>query len=80
MKKTFETVVNSYRGITGNTTLNTVGDRKYGDYDFWVIRIVDDDDEEANHDSLAWKKVSKYIYNSINTTAAEGIIQTILTG
>jgi hypothetical protein len=27
LKKTFEKVANSYRGITGNTTLNTVGDK-----------------------------------------------------
>ncbi len=77
LKKTFERVANSYRGITGNTTLNNVGDRKYGDYDFWAIRASNNDDD-GNHDGLAWEKVSKYIYS--NTTTTEGIIQTIPTG
>ncbi len=38
LKKTFQKVANSYIGITGNTTLNSVGDRKYGNYDFWALR------------------------------------------
>jgi len=75
LKKTFENIANSYRGITGNTTLNNVGDRKYGDYDFWAIRASN---FEGNHNGFAWKKVSKYIYN--NSTSTEGTIQTISTG
>jgi len=31
-------VASSYTGITGNTTLNAVGDRAYANYDFWAIR------------------------------------------
>ncbi len=76
LKKTFENVANSYRGITGNTTLNSVGDRKYGDYDFWAIRASNNND--GNHNGLVWKKVSKYIYN--NSTSTEGTIRTIPTG
>jgi ABC-type branched-subunit amino acid transport system substrate-binding protein len=75
LKKTFENTANSYRGITGNTTLNSVGDRKYGDYDFWAIRAKNND---GNHNGLVWKKVSKYIYN--NSTSTEGTIRTIPTG
>ncbi|MDQ5869847.1 MAG: penicillin-binding protein activator [Thermoproteota archaeon] len=76
LKKTFERIAKSYKGITGNTTLNSVGDRKYGDYDFWAIRDSNNDGD-SNHETLAWKRVSKYIYN---TTAGEGVIQTIPTG
>ena len=34
---------NSYFGVTGNTTLNRVGDRAEGKYDYWkvVARAVD---------------------------------------
>jgi branched-chain amino acid transport system substrate-binding protein len=31
-------VASAYGGITGNTTLNEVGDRQYANYDFWTIR------------------------------------------
>ncbi|MGZ4920386.1 MAG: ABC transporter substrate-binding protein [Halobacteriota archaeon] len=31
-------VASSYDGITGNTTLNGIGDRAYANYDFWTIR------------------------------------------
>jgi branched-chain amino acid transport system substrate-binding protein len=30
-------IASSYSGITGNTTLNAVGDRAYASYDFWTI-------------------------------------------
>jgi ABC-type branched-subunit amino acid transport system substrate-binding protein len=33
-------VASSYNGITGNTTLNAVGDRAYANYDFWTIRSL----------------------------------------
>ena len=48
----------SYNGITGNTTLNQFGDRKYGDYDFWGVR-----NSESTHDSFIWKRVGKYVHN-----------------
>ena len=56
MKNTFVKIANSYKGITGNTTLNQVGDRKYGDYDFWAVR-----NSGSTHDSFIWKRVGKYI-------------------
>ena len=31
-------VASSYEGITGNTTLNAIGDRAYANYDFWTIK------------------------------------------
>jgi len=31
-------ISSSYTGITGNTTLNAVGDRAYANYDFWAIK------------------------------------------
>jgi ABC-type branched-subunit amino acid transport system substrate-binding protein len=30
-------VASSYEGVTGDTTLNAVGDRAYANYDFWTI-------------------------------------------
>ena len=76
LKNTFERIARSYKGITGNTTLSSVGDRKYGGYDFWAIRDSNNDAGD-NHETLTWKRVSKYIYN---TTAREGVIQTIPAG
>jgi hypothetical protein len=76
LKNTFERIAKSYRGVTGNSTLNSVGDRKYGEYDFWAIRNSNND-EGDNHETLTCKRVSKHIYN---TTAREGVIQTIPAG
>ena len=45
-------------GITGNTTLNQFGDRKYGDYDFWAVR-----NSGSTHDSFIWTRVGKYVPN-----------------
>jgi ABC-type branched-subunit amino acid transport system substrate-binding protein len=73
LKKTFQKVANSYIGITGNTTLNSVGDRKYGNYDFWAIRVNNNDDG-SNLGTFAWKRVSKYIYD---IKGKEGFIQKI---
>ena len=76
LKNTFERIAEWLKGITGNTTLSSVGDRKYGDYDFWAIRDSNNDAGD-NHETLTWKRVSKHIYN---TTAREGVIQTIPAG
>jgi branched-chain amino acid transport system substrate-binding protein len=73
LKKTFQKVANSYIGITGNTTLNSVGDRKYGNYDFWAIRVNNNDDG-SNLGTFAWKRISKYIYD---IKGKEGFIQKI---
>jgi branched-chain amino acid transport system substrate-binding protein len=56
LKNTIVKIADSYNGITGNTTLNQFGDRKYGDYDFWAVK-----NSKSTHDSLVWKRVGKYI-------------------
>src|SRR5215472_16904777 len=33
-------IANSYRGITGNTSLDEAGYRKYEDYDFWSSKLM----------------------------------------
>ena len=58
LKNTIVKIADSYKGITGNTSLNQFGDRKYGDYDFWAVR-----NNESNHDSFVWKRVGKYVPN-----------------
>ena len=64
LKRTFVRIADSYKGITGNTTLDNVGDRKYGDYDFWAIRINDGGGSgigsDADH-AFTWKRVGKYV-------------------
>jgi len=75
MEKNFEKEAKSYMGITGNTSLNNVGDRKYGHYDFWALRQSNNQNEGSNDGGgIAWKRVSKYVYN---TTAENGIVQAI---
>jgi branched-chain amino acid transport system substrate-binding protein len=37
LREAIPRVASSYIGITGNTTLNAVGDRAYANYDFWTI-------------------------------------------
>ena len=58
LKNTLVKIADSYNGITGNTTLNQFGDRKYGDYDFWTVQ-----DSEGTHDSFIWKNIGKYVPN-----------------
>jgi branched-chain amino acid transport system substrate-binding protein len=58
LKSTIVKIADSYNGITGNTTLNQFGDRKYGDYDFWAVR-----NSGSTHDSFIWKRIGKYIPN-----------------
>jgi branched-chain amino acid transport system substrate-binding protein len=66
LKRTFVRIADSYKGITGNTTLDKVGDRKYGDYDFWAIRVNDggrsgsDIGSDDDH-GFTWKRVGKYV-------------------
>lgn len=38
LKAAFVRQANGYNGITGSTRLNSAGDRKFGNYDFWAIR------------------------------------------
>ena len=58
LKNTIVKVAGSYNGITGNTTLNQFGDRKYGDYDFWAVRS-----SESTDDSFIWKRIGKHMAN-----------------
>jgi len=46
---------NSYHGITGNTTLNAMGDRLGAVYDFWAVRFENEDKVP-----FQWKKVGSY--------------------
>jgi ABC-type branched-subunit amino acid transport system substrate-binding protein len=39
----------SYLGVTGNTTLNNMGDRANGEYDFWKVKTNITDDKESFH-------------------------------
>ena len=59
-------IAGSYNGITGKTTLNQFGDRKYGDYDFWAVRSSENTD-----DSFIWKRIGKYMPNG---RSGEGFI------
>jgi len=54
LKNTLVHKANSYLGVTGNTTLNDAGDRKYGNYDFWAVA------EKEDHDGFYWERVGKY--------------------
>jgi branched-chain amino acid transport system substrate-binding protein len=56
LKNIIVKIAHSYQGITGNTTLNQFGDRKYGNYDFWAVRS-----SESTHDSFIWKRIGKYV-------------------
>ena len=58
LKNTIVKIAGSYNGITGKTTLNQFGDRKYGDYDFWAVR-----NSESTDDSYIWKRIGKYMPN-----------------
>lgn len=50
---------NSYQGITGNTSLNKMGDRERAEYDILAIRYVKDNDKAP----FVWQKVGSYIGN-----------------
>jgi len=54
LKNTLVDKTNSYLGVTGNITLNDAGDRKDGNYDFWVVA------EKEDHDGFYWESVGKY--------------------
>jgi branched-chain amino acid transport system substrate-binding protein len=70
LKSTIVKIADSYEGITGNTSLNQFGDRKYGDYDFWAVR-----NSASTRDSFIWKRVGKYVPN-IRTE--QGLINQII--
>ena len=43
---------------------------KYGDYDFWDVS-----NSESNHDTITWKRISKYISG---TRTEQGLIDQIM--
>jgi branched-chain amino acid transport system substrate-binding protein len=51
----------NFFGATGWGRLNANGDRAYGDYDFWALRIVDGEPD--------WVSVAKYESNVVTVTA-----------
>jgi branched-chain amino acid transport system substrate-binding protein len=57
LRSTFTKIANSYHGITGNTSLDQNGDRRYGDYDYWAV-IKD----KHNPGSYEWGTTGKFIY------------------
>jgi ABC-type branched-subunit amino acid transport system substrate-binding protein len=64
LRKTFLQIANTYTGITGNTSLDEAGYRKYGDYDFWAVKA---NDVTNNDHSFEWKKVGVF-KSDANTT------------
>jgi ABC-type branched-subunit amino acid transport system substrate-binding protein len=58
-------IANSYTGITGNTSLDEAWYRKYGDYDFWAVKV--NDGTNNDHSVFEWKKVGVF-RSDANTT------------
>ena len=58
-------IANSYTGITGNTSLDQTGYRKYGDYDFWAVKA--NDSTNNDHSVFEWKKIGVF-KSEANTT------------
>lgn len=52
LKQAFITAASTGYGATGWTALNDAGDRKYGNYDFWAIRM--------SADVPRWTRVARY--------------------
>jgi hypothetical protein len=48
----------SFKGITGNTTLNEMGDRERAEYDIMAIKYVNN--ENDNKTPFIWQKVNSY--------------------
>jgi branched-chain amino acid transport system substrate-binding protein len=65
LRKTLLQITNSYTGITGNTSLDEAGYRKYGDYDFWAVKA--NDGTNNDHSVFQWKKVGVF-KSDTNTT------------
>ena len=55
LKNAFTRIANSYSGITGNTSLDRNGDRKYGDYEYWTVI------EDKNSGSYKWTTIGKFV-------------------
>jgi branched-chain amino acid transport system substrate-binding protein len=62
LKKTFLQIADSYTGITGNTSLNEAGYRKYGDYDFWAVKANNGNNNDRS--AFEWKQVGTFKSNA----------------
>jgi branched-chain amino acid transport system substrate-binding protein len=62
LKKTFLQIADSYTGITGNTSLNEAGYRKYGDYDFWAVKANNGNNNDRS--AFEWKQVGRFKANA----------------
>jgi branched-chain amino acid transport system substrate-binding protein len=62
LKKTFLQIADSYTGITGNTSLNEAGYRKYGDYDFWAVKANNGNNNDRS--AFEWKQVGRFTANA----------------
>lgn len=65
LTKTLVQIADSYTGITGSTTLNEAGDRKYASYDFWGVIV--------KNSVFSWGHVKRY--NPRNVTNNFEIVQ-----
>jgi ABC-type branched-subunit amino acid transport system substrate-binding protein len=61
LKQKLYEMANSYFGLTGKTSLDENGDRKYGTYDFWIINEKDD------NKGYEWIKVKNSTSIQLNT-------------
>ena len=57
LKNAFTRIANSYSGITGNTSLDQNGDRKYGDYEYWAVTR-----DKQNPELFKWESMDKFVY------------------
>src|SRR2546428_1424287 len=57
LTKTLVQIADSYTGITGSTTLNEAGDRKYASYDFWGVR--------DRNSVFSWEPVNRYYQRNV---------------
>jgi branched-chain amino acid transport system substrate-binding protein len=58
LRNEFLQIANSYTGITGNTSLDQAGYRKYGDYDFWAVKAKNGTNNDRS--AFEWKKVGVF--------------------
>jgi ABC-type branched-subunit amino acid transport system substrate-binding protein len=56
LKNAFTRITNSYIGITGNTSLDQNGDRKYGDYEYWTVI-----EDKNNSGSYKWNTIGRFV-------------------
>jgi len=57
LTKTLVRIADSYTGVTGSTTLNEAGDRKYASYYFW--RVID------QNNVFSWEPVKRYYQGNV---------------